>query len=273
VKRSVAPYAAVACPLIMILGCFGTPTPLAPGLKGSVGRPHHGVQTGATELPVSGEGYERYRRGGSYYWAQPRLIRAVQEAAALVARELPGGAPLLIGDLSARHGGKISRHNSHRSGRDVDLLWYVTTPTGISVRNPSFVQLGPDGLAPVPDTDSFVRLDVPRQWLLVKALLRSLHVSVQWMFCSSDVESLLVQYAIAKGEDPELIWRAQNVLLEPGDSLPHDDHIHLRVACEADQWVHGCEGGGPYWNWLEPPPALEEMSPHLLHQLALESQL
>ena len=240
------------------VGCFGTPTPLAPGLAGSVGWPHHGVQTGAIELPERGDGFERYRANGEYYWVQPALVRGIQEAAQVVHDTLPGGAPLLIGDISARHGGKISRHQSHRSGRDVDLLWYVTTPDGVSVKNPSFVHLGRDGLARVPGRGGYVRLDVPRQWLLIKSLLSSRTIDVQWLYSSSIVEALVVDYARAKNDDPELIWRAQNVMLEPADSLPHDDHLHLRVACSPEASVQGCEGGGPYWNWL---PSRAQLGP------------
>lgn len=240
--------------LPLVFGCFGTPTPLSPGLLGSVGLPHHGVQTQAIELPKKGPGFARFRRNGRHHWAQPALVQAIAQAAATVARAMPGGAPLLVGDLSARHGGKIARHNSHRSGRDVDLLWYVTNPRGVSVRNPNFVHMGADGLAPIPRRNGYVRLDVPRQWLLIKELLLSPKIAVQWMFCSRTVENLVIEYAIARGESAELIWRAQNVLLEPGDSLSHDDHIHLRVACSAEASVRGCEGGGPLWNWLPAPP-------------------
>jgi penicillin-insensitive murein endopeptidase len=251
-------------------GCFGTPTPLAPGLAGSVGLPHHGVQTGSIELPERGPGFVRYRRAGSFYWAQPALIRAIEAASKRVEEQLPGGAPLVVGDLSAELGGKIPRHNSHRTGRDVDLLWYVQTPDGASIQNPAFVQLGPDGLGRLPDRQRFVRLDVPRQWLLVKALLWSDEVEVQWMFCSSDVEALLVDYALARGEPAEVVFRAQNVLMEPGDSLPHDDHIHLRTACRPDDTVRGCEGGGPYWSWLAPPPELGPLEMADLNRMLLE---
>jgi penicillin-insensitive murein endopeptidase len=216
------------------------------------------VQTDAVELPERGEGFERYRAQGEYNWGQPGLVRGIVEAARVVHETFPGGAPLLIGDISARHGGKISRHQSHRSGRDVDLLWYVTTPDGASVKNPSFVHLGADGLARVPGRGGYVQLDVPRQWLLIKSLLSSRAMDVQWLYSSSIVEALIVDYARAKHEDPELIWRAQNVMLEPADSLPHDDHLHLRVACSPEASVQGCEGGGPYWNWL---PSRAQLGP------------
>ncbi len=249
--------------------CLGTPTPLAPGSSGSVGWPHHGVQTGAVELPERGPGFVRYRKHGAYNWAQPELVEAITLAAREVQEQRPGGPPLVVGDLSARHGGKVSRHASHRSGRDVDLLWYVTTPEGAPLQNQHFVQLGSDGLGLTPGR-RYVRLDVPRQWLLVRSLLRAL--DVQWMFVSSDVEALLIDYALASGEDPELLWRAQSVLQEPPDSLPHDDHLHLRIACSPAASVRGCAGGGPYWSWLPPHPepwSLEELSARELRALGL----
>jgi penicillin-insensitive murein endopeptidase len=239
-----------------VSGCLGTPTPLAPGIGGSVGVPHLGVQTNAVELPVRGAGYVRYRPQGRHYWGNPRLVRAVENAARAVATARPGGAPLVIGDLSAERGGEIPRHNSHRTGRDVDLLWLVTTPDGAPAHNPGFVRIGADGLAAIPESGDYVRLDVERQWLLLRELLMSTEIHVQWMFCSREIEALLIDYARARGEPPELVWRAETVLMQPGDSLPHDDHIHLRIACSPEEAVMGCEGGGPYWEWLPPLPRL-----------------
>jgi penicillin-insensitive murein endopeptidase len=239
----------------LLLACFGTPTPLAPGLAGSVGLPHHGVQTGAIELPESGDGFARYRNQGGYHWGQPALVKGLLEAARQVELALPGGAPLVVGDLSAQYGGKIARHYSHRSGRDVDLLWYVTRPDGTSIRNSSFVHLERAGAGHLPGRGD-VKLDVAREWQLIKALLSSDVLMVQWLYASNVVESLVIDHAIARGEDPELVWRAQTVLLEPLDSLPHDDHLHLRIACPPDTSVQGCEGGGPYWSWLGPSAEL-----------------
>jgi penicillin-insensitive murein endopeptidase len=238
---------------LSLCGCLGTPTPLSPGLAGSVGWPHHGVQTGAVELPESGPGFVRYRKIGGFNWGQPALVEAIEAAALAVQAALPGGGPLVVGDLSARGGGQVVRHATHRSGRDVDLLWYVTTPEGAPIENARFVQLGADGLGRSPD-NGYVRLDVAREWLLVKNLLRSERIDAQWMFASRAVEALLIDYAIASGEDPELIWRAESVLQEPADSLPHDDHLHLRVACSPQESVRGCQGGGPYWSWLPTLP-------------------
>jgi penicillin-insensitive murein endopeptidase len=237
-------------------GCFGTPTPLAPGVAGSVGAPHRGVLTGAVELPPEGPGFVRYRKYGENHWGNPRLVQALERIASSVEKKMPGGEPLVIGDLSGHFGGKIPHHQSHRSGRDVDLPWFVTTPEGVPVRNPGFVNIAADGLARLEGTNTFVRLDVPREWLLVKELLASKDVDVEWMFCSREVEALLIDYARARGEPMDMVWRAETVLWEPGDSLAHDDHIHLRIACTEDESVLGCEGGGPRWEWLPPLPEL-----------------
>jgi site-specific DNA-methyltransferase (adenine-specific) len=189
------------------------------------------VLTAAIELPVEGPGFVRYRKFGANHWGNPRLVHALENAARAVQDAMPGGAPLVIGDLSAHDGGRIPRHQSHRTGRDVDLPWFVTTPQGLPVQNPGFVPVGPDGLATVDGSSDYLRLDIPREWLLVKDLITSRDVDVQWMFCAKDVEALLVDYARARGEPDELVWHAETVLIEPGDSLNHDDHIHLRIAC------------------------------------------
>jgi penicillin-insensitive murein endopeptidase len=253
---------------LLLAGCVGAPNALAPGLKGSVGMPHHGVQTGAEELPNGGQGYVRFRPKGSNNWGNPRLVRAVEDVARAVVQQRPDGAPLVVGDLSAQHGGKIPRHNSHRTGRDVDLLFYMTTPAGAPTRSPGFIPVGSDGIATY--GSHYWRIDVERNWLLIKELLKSPHIEVQWLFISRDLEALIIDYALAKETDLNLIWQAETVMLQPGDSAPHDDHLHVRIACRPQEAVHGCEGGGPRWEWQTPLPRLELPLDELLAEIARE---
>jgi penicillin-insensitive murein endopeptidase len=248
-----------ACALgaVLLSGCSATPSPLTPLCAGSVGTPNHGVLSFAAELPMSGPGYRWFNPMGQHYGV-PRLVEAVASAAADVERQRPGGAPLMVGDLSRRTGGRIPRHASHRTGRDVDLLFYTETTAGEPLTTAGFVKFGPDGLAFVPNERGggrYVRLDLAREWLLIKALLTAPLANVQWMFVSLPVEALITDYARARGEDPDLVWHAETVMLQPGDSLPHDDHLHLRTACTPDEAIAGCEGGGPYWPWLPPLPS------------------
>lgn len=253
--------------------CFSAPTPLAPGLAGSVGMPHHGVQTESVELPSAGAGFVRYRPKGQNHWGRPRLVSALERAASAVDSELPGGAPLVVGDLGAKAGGKIPGHNSHRSGRDVDLLFYVTTPAGAPLRNPGFLHFEADALAVEPETGDYLRLDLPRQWLLIQKLVTDPELGVQFVFVSRPLEALLIDYARARGEPLELLYRAQTVMLQPADSLPHDDHLHVRIACSPEETQTGCSGGGPYWEWLPDPPPSVPLTPELLEAIASDEPL
>lgn len=246
---------ALAFALSTLAGCFASsPTPLAPLVEGSVGVPHHGVITNAVPLPKKGDGFQRLK-GNDIRWGNARLVAAIEEAAGIVAHARPGGRPLFVGDLSAKYGGEASGHRSHRSGRDADLLIYVTAPDGHSVDSPGFVQFGPDGLATA-DKKHFVRIDTEREWLLIKALVSSKEANVQWLFFAHWLEALVIEHARARGEDPELLWYAESVLLQPGDSAAHDDHLHVRIACTPEEAVKGCLGGGPYWPWLPELPQL-----------------
>jgi penicillin-insensitive murein endopeptidase len=256
--------------LILATGCVGTPSPLTPDVRGSVGLPHFGVLTDGVQLPKRTHTLRLFREA-SPNWGTPRLIETIEHAAATVHRLRPG-APLLVGDISAQHGGFRTGHKSHRTGRDVDLLLYCTTPDGRSILSPGFVTFGPDGLAETL-TKTFVRFDTERNWQFVKALVTSPKAEVQWIFLARWLEALIVEHARARGEDLELIWRAENVMLQPRDSAPHDDHFHLRIACTQDELVHGCDVHGPAWPWLPNPPALESVSDQELLSALLEGLL
>jgi penicillin-insensitive murein endopeptidase len=101
-----------------------------------------------------------------------------------------------------------------------------------------------------------VRLDAEREWRLIRALLLSPHVDVQWLYSSSLVKGLVLEHALATGDSPELLARAQTLMQEPLDGLPHDDHLHLRIACPPPSRERGCEGGGPDWSVLDPATTL-----------------
>jgi penicillin-insensitive murein endopeptidase len=247
--------AVLAAVTLLSTACTGTPTPLAPAIRGSIGLPHNGMITNAVALPRKGEGFALYRTNGRN-WGNPRLVAAIQSAAKSVAHARPGGARLLVGDISARFGGEASGHRSHRTGRDADLLIYALTPEGRSVEAPGFPRYGADGLAEI-DKGKFVRIDLEREWQLIKALVTSREANVQWLFFARWLEALVIEYARSRGEDPELVWYAESVLLQPGDSAAHDDHLHLRVACTPEEAIAGCLGGGPYWPWL---PALPQLA-------------
>lgn len=211
--------------------------------------PHRGVLTNPAELPKRGDGFVRLRDDDRNFGI-PRLIGAIERAAAKVARERPGGI-LAVGDLSQRQGGHISGHASHRSGRDADLLLYMTTLDGAPVRSPGFIHVEADGLAWDDASSRFLRFDVERQWLLVKSLVEDTDARIQWVFASEEVEAMLVEWARARGEPADTIVRAMDVMLRPRPGGPHDDHVHIRTACTPEELSAGCEHTGPARAWIE----------------------
>lgn len=237
--------------LLATLGAVAScamPSALVPGFRGSVGLPAAGFLDGGKELAKESPGL-RWRSAADFHFGVPRLVDALGEAAADVATQRPTGVPLFVGEISAKAGGRLPKHHSHRTGRDVDVMFFMTSLDGAPIAGAEFIKFGPDGLG-VDSAGRFVRFDVEREWLLVRSLLSNKRIHVQWIFIATPLEALLIEHAIARGEPTELVAMAEQAMWQPGDSLPHDDHVHLRVACEADERARGCIESGPQWRWL-----------------------
>jgi len=256
--------------------CAAAPSPLTPQWVGSIGAPACGVLVEGRELRPNAPGLKWLRANGRHF-ALPRFAQAIERAAALVELERPG-AELSIGDLStASGGGPALPHFSHRSGVDADLLFYVSTLEGAPVESPGFIHVGADGLARNPADGRWLRLDVPREWLLVKALVLDPEARVEWIFVSDVVKAKLLQWALARGEATETLFRAQTVMAQPSRGGVHDDHIHVRTACSLEETIAGCEPTGPRRPWLQyaAPPVddpSEELAAALFEPLADDRQ-
>jgi penicillin-insensitive murein endopeptidase len=234
----------LACP-----ACARSPSPLAPVWNGSIGAPSDGVLREGAEIPPDAQGLE-WLRHNDRHWGLPRFTEAIERAASTVACEREGGV-LGVGDLSIRTGGgPLAPHFSHRSGVDADLLFYVTTLDGAPVESPGFIHFGADGLARDEAHARWLRLDVQRQWLLAKALLEDPEARIQWIFVSDVVQAKLLEWALARGDSPETIRRACEVMAQPSPGGVHDDHFHVRTSCSPDEVVEGCEAVGPRRPWL-----------------------
>jgi len=230
-------------------GCIHAPSPFAPHRSGSVGTPSRGVLTNGAPLGDKGTSWKRLRHDDRRYGLQ-RFIDAITRASDSVAQERPGSV-LTIGDLSAPHGGQLLPHHaSHRTGRDADLLFYLTTLEGASIESPGFVSVGRDGLAFDKEQNRYLRLDVEREWLLVRSLIDDDEARVQWVFVHDNVRALLLEWAVAKNEPAYILQRAMDVMLQPHPGGPHDDHIHVRTACTDDEVLTGCEPTGPARPWM-----------------------
>jgi penicillin-insensitive murein endopeptidase len=230
-----------------------------------------GVLVSGVRLADQGEGFVRARPGEETRFGTPTMLGALTRAAASVAETYPGSAPLRVGDVAYPGGGRHPRHGSHRTGRDVDVIFYVTDATGRSVRGRGWLGFdrfgaarettAPEGLAP---SNELFFYDDARNWHFVRTLLLDDEARVQWIFCSRGIKSRLLAYAIANEPDPRAIVRASWVLHQPSRGHPHHDHFHVRVGCTPEEMAHGCWSQGPIWPWQrgeDEKPALGEPAP------------
>jgi penicillin-insensitive murein endopeptidase len=74
----------------------------------------------------------------------------------------------------------------------------------------------------------------------VRSLLTDREIEVQYVFINGALAELLLSAARADGEDPALLARAAVLLRQPAGVDPHDDHMHVRVACAVGDRALGC---------------------------------
>jgi penicillin-insensitive murein DD-endopeptidase len=225
----------------------------------STGEIHHGRVRQPARLRLRGVGYkvpERWRYRGFQYGTD-ELVAALERAAARVkARHF--GAVAGIADLSPLAGGPSKWHKSHQAGRDVDVLFYTKLADGTSLPPPEhdMILFGSEGkpILPVQYTAGYAderweqrRFDARKNWHFIEALLRDPTIRIQWIFISRSLEQLILADARKRGRPGWLVSYAEQVMQQPGDSLPHDDHMHVRIYCSRADRFHGCEDQGVVW--------------------------
>jgi len=88
------------------------------------------------------------------------------------------------------------------------------------------------------------------------------HESWQYIFFYEPLTQMVLDYARSIGEPELVIERARALLRQPGDSLKHDDHMHVRIFCPASDIPYGCEDAGNLAvQTAKPPPRFAELSP------------
>jgi hypothetical protein len=221
-RVSVANRAAIADPRPIDEDAAPAPAPARRGGAQSVGSPWSGRLQDATRLALGDGAHLRrpYRAFGTRTTVE-HVRRAVR--ATLASRPKPH--VLAIGDLSAEHGGWISDHSSHRSGRDVDLgFFYKRRPAAY-----------PESFVPATDDN----LDRAATWALLVNLLASYGKDggIQMIFLDYDVQGLLYKWALASGVKPKLLDPIFQYPNGPGSdgivrhAPNHDNHFHVRYRC------------------------------------------
>lgn len=218
----------------------------------SIGAANDGRLQNGVALPDSGPGFiHNPRRPDLARYGTVELVQALIRAAAVVATAAPGST-LVINDLGYVDGGPIVQHGSHQAGRDVDVLFYALDRQ----RNPMpavGVPLEPNGRGwdfkdlSDPTDDVRVVIDLARTWRFIHALLNVDGDHVQRIFIVEHIRALLLEQANRAHAPRRIIQRFEDVTCQP--SAPHDDHMHIRFFCSADDLAAGCYDTYPMYPW------------------------
>lgn len=203
----------------------------------SIGHPNQGRLEGGRELEAS----ERIALIAAHHWGLPALVAMLEHAASRVATKHDKSV-LIVGDLSAKAGGPIRGHDSHESGRDADVGFYLRKG-GAPFVAPTYLVIDETGMARGARAVSF---DDQRNWALVEALLRFEGASVQQIFVANHLRKRLLAEGRRSGADRRILKRAALVMSQPRGTQPHADHFHVRIQCPRGQ--RGCFGpAAPRW--------------------------
>jgi len=197
----------------------------------SVGHPNAGKLEGGLRLDT-GLPFLRVvpaYESGDVRWGLPSFVKMLERAARAVNKKYPGSV-LDVGDLSQKGGGDLLRHHSHESGRDADIGFYVVDAKGKPVRGgPRFHKVDGSDLSVVGEPGA--RFDVARNWLFLQTLLTDSRARVSHVFVDERLRRALLEHGRKVGASRRVLDRAAVVLMQPTDSLPHDDHFHIRISC------------------------------------------
>ncbi len=173
------------------------------------------------QLPPAPGLYKRWHPDRE--WGTPTMIEVLTTVAERMAWLAPDADPIVIGDISARGGGYLAGHRSHRGGIDADIGIYWGD--GRQYQQ-GFIPVRPD------------QLDARTNWLLIRALFDTGQVerilldrSLIRVIRDWTVESGTLTPAEARAIFPppgEYVWNETGVVHHVDG---HKHHMHVRLRC------------------------------------------
>ena len=198
-----------------------------PGSLGplSLGTPSGGLLLNGVALPPD----PRWEIApGTVSWGTSETMAAIQVVVGTVHELFPDTPPIFIGDISDSDGGRLKRHETHQSGRDVDFSFYYRPGKGTWF---------------TPGTAA--NLDIPRNWGLLRALV--VRTDVEAILLDTRIQRLLYAHALSIGEDKAWLDRVFQFTKGSRDAIVrhvarHRTHYHVRfynpVAQELGRRAH-----------------------------------
>lgn len=155
-------------------------------------------------------------------WGTQEMVDLIVETSRHMRWLMPDADPILIGDISNRHGGYFSGHKSHRAGIDADigLYWKGGEQTG------NFTEVPPS------------QFDAEANWAMMSTMLQT--GKVDMILLDRSLIAVLKDYTLSAGlltaEEAAQIfpgegrgtWTSSGVIRHaPG----HSGHMHVRTLC------------------------------------------
>jgi len=143
----------------------------------SVGRPNAGFLINARRMP---DGKDWVFNVPKHAYATDETIEQLSHCLRRVRAEIPDSARVMLGSLSAKRGGKVAPHDSHRTGRDADVYF--------------FRQPGARWYEAATREDT----DLKRTWALLRCFITD--ADVDFVLIDNAVQGWLEEYALGAGE-------------------------------------------------------------------------
>lgn len=160
----------------------------------------------------------------NHSWGTQEMIDVIVDTARHMRWLMPEADPITVGDISARRGGFLSGHKTHRGGVDADLGIYSTG----GKQNPrGFDQLGASDF------------DVAVNWMYISTLLDTGKVDMILLDRShiARLRAYTLRTGLLSEEEASQIFPQEGTRGTWANTgfvrhAPnHADHIHLRVLC------------------------------------------
>ncbi len=131
--------------------------------------------------------------------------------------------PVLVGNMSARNGGRLKPHSTHQSGRDVDLGYMQVLPAGEELNWRLM---------------NAKNLDAKETWALMSMLVQTGQVEV--IYVDREIQKLMHDHAVKQGlMSKSTLKRWMEYPSPTGSGSPvmqhvkgHADHMHVRFKCQ-----------------------------------------
>lgn len=177
----------------------------------SIGAPGGGILVNPVPL-TSEPGWTLIDPNGAFSTSETAAF--IRTAIGTVHELFPDTPAISIGDISFQAGGRMKRHLTHQSGRDVDFGFYYKT-----------------GYQAWYVAGTAANLDLPRNWALVRALL--LRTDIETILLDTRIQRLLYAHALKIGEDKDWLDRVfqfvkGNAKARIVHVAGHRTHYHVR---------------------------------------------